>query len=434
MLTMGEVLCISSHLTLKLLIFSCADGCFWAMGTQERKKKFIRPPRHRKRFVLPFSRPTRLPPPSPHTPRRARMTTPTTPAARRLAVYDIHAEPDVTVVVDVPCFEALPRELPHIYLAPADSEGLKQSSTRTTSHHVGAGAAAEDAAADDDDDDDVTYVNWESVHESMQRAYFLNNTLLARDPVASRLIISKMDDACTSMDGAVWDATRFFVDRLDGQYEEALRSTRLLRSSEPLRDDERDEVEDSGHDGRDANPAAGAAAGVGAGAESVAFEPTHLCWRVLARVLVAKVQSATAGAATTAERGREQRKRQRDGEPESSSRFPHFAQSREGFAVMGAFYDEIGAAIRPRDPGLKVESSRSSPPHVDEKKQKERMFSDGTRNATAEVEMEVEDEEVEVDDIVSSPGRGGNVAGFFCSSRVRRTHPPTLKHVWHGMV
>jgi hypothetical protein len=47
-------------------------------------------------------------PPPPLPPQRVRL----------LAVHDIHGEPDVAVVVDVPCFAALPRTLPHLYLPP----------------------------------------------------------------------------------------------------------------------------------------------------------------------------------------------------------------------------------------------------------------------------------------------------------------------------
>ena len=130
------------------------------------------------------------------------MTTPTPAQAVRLSVCTggIHAEPDVTVVLDVPCFEALPRELPHLYLSPSIREikSERGSFSATTSD----GDDEEDE--DNDQDHDPPYVDWESIHESMQRAYFLNNTCLARDPIASRLIISKIHDAFTSLDGAVW--------------------------------------------------------------------------------------------------------------------------------------------------------------------------------------------------------------------------------------
>ena len=110
------------------------------------------------------------------------------------------------------------------------------------------------------------------------------------------------------------------MDRLDGQYEHALRVTRLLRDAKPPRDDP---------------------SGCDAAGGHVFFNPTHLCWHVLARMLVAKVSSS--------ESGQDLR--------ESASRglIPHFAKTQSGFTTMGAFYDEIGAAAAtdPTCPGGK---------------------------------------------------------------------------------
>jgi hypothetical protein len=138
------------------------------------------------------------------------------------------------------------------------------------------------------------------VHDSLQRAFFLNNMLLARDPVASRLTISKIHNAFTSMDGAIWNHTRFFIDRLDGQYEETLKAAKLFTSID---------------------------------AEFVTFAPKYMCWQELAKRLISK----------------------------GGKRSTHFTESREGFAVWGAFYDEIGAALRNCDSPLERARNCDSP-------------------------------------------------------------------------
>ena len=169
---------------------------------------------------------------------------------RLQACDDIHGEADVVVVVDVACYGALPRVLPHLYCA-APARAIAAGNAVTTAEaDAGAGvggsaaggsaaaahipgvdgrradvpattaatAAAAGASTRSGASSDV--VDWGGIHESLARAYFLNNTLLARDGVASRLTISRLagpGGACTAMDGAVWDGTRFFLDRLDGR-------------------------------------------------------------------------------------------------------------------------------------------------------------------------------------------------------------------------
>ena len=107
------------------------------------------------------------------------------------------------------------------------------------------------------------------------------------------------------------------MDRLDGQYEHALRVTRLLRDAKPPRDDP---------------------SGCDAAGGHVFFNPTHLCWHVLARMLVAKVSTSESGQ-----------------DLKESASIPHFAKTQSGFTTMGAFYDEIGAAAAtdPTWPGRK---------------------------------------------------------------------------------
>ena len=76
------------------------------------------------------------------------MTTPTLGQAVCLSVPDggIHAEPDVTVVLDVPCFEALPRELPYLYLSPSIREVKNESGSFS--------ATTSDVDDEDEDDED----------------------------------------------------------------------------------------------------------------------------------------------------------------------------------------------------------------------------------------------------------------------------------------
>jgi hypothetical protein len=160
-----------------------------------------------------------------------------TAPVRLRAVDDIHAEPDVTVVLDTLAYDEISRELPEIYV---DGDG-------------------------DDDGDGDTSIAWGAAHASLQRAHFLQNVLLARDPIASKLSVCSLRDACTSMDGCVWDDARFFLDRLDGPY-------RVLRDRGVV--DVRVSSGDGDGDGEEATATA-----------TATFRPMDLCWATLAKTL-----------------------------------------------------------------------------------------------------------------------------------------------------